>query len=78
MLVTAYDQRTGRAYQVRPEAVGHPLVGPDLALTPPTRVESKTSGAKRASRKTTRRRPVVAEVPSAAPQTETPAIGEKE
>ena len=35
MLVEAYDQRTGRKYLVRPEAVGHPVVGPTLALTPP-------------------------------------------
>lgn len=70
MLVTAYDQRTGRAYQVRPQAVGDPTIAPNLALTPPA--------GKSAGRKTTGNRPVVPEAPTEEPQIETPAIGEKE
>ncbi|GAA1404089.1 hypothetical protein [Oerskovia paurometabola] len=36
MLVQAYDTRTGQEYLVRKEAVGHPIVGPHLSLTPPS------------------------------------------
>lgn len=36
MLVRAYDTRTGQEYLVRKGAVGHPIVGPHLSLTPPT------------------------------------------
>lgn len=41
-LVEAYDQRTGRKYLVPEVAVGHPAVGPNLALTPPKPRAAKT------------------------------------
>lgn len=66
-LVTAYDQRSGKAHQVKASIVGHPGIAPHLALTPPT--PPKRGKAERLE-------PPVTEAVSTAP--DAPATGEEE
>lgn len=70
-LVEAYDTRTGKKYWVRPEAVGHPVAGPHLSLTP----RQKARGNKAA------RKPSAAAIKKAdtkpAESIETPVAGDR-
>lgn len=48
MLVDAYDTRTGKKlpHRVRREAVGDPVVGPHLSLTPRAKAAERKAPAK--------------------------------
>lgn len=78
-LVEAYDTRTGRKYRVRPEAVGHPVIGKHLALTPRAKARgSKTADtAARTTRKATGKPAATGSADTAAPTIETPVAGDR-